>query len=184
MPHVRKFDHTEARRRYRAGESGPALAREYGVTPQAIYFAVSARVRAAQSASQWKRLRSVCSDCGQPCSFNRYIQERPRCRACFVIAQTTNVRDDALRCGTCREWKWDTAFPYSRAKRCEHRRGRHAQCRECCTKLRRAYRERNKVPCSHGCGTMVLHENGGKAPECHPCAVARINSRLRERLAA
>jgi hypothetical protein len=55
----------------------------------------------------------------------------------------------------------------------------HSYCRTCQTEVKRAWRERNKVPCSHGCGTLVDAKNRrdpDKLPECRPCAIARIHA--------
>lgn len=174
MSKARKFDHDECRRLFATGRwTKAALARKYGVTAWAITFAVDARARNRNSLAVAERQSSgICIDCGGRKSHQPYKKGQPnlRCRACDAANKVTSVRDDGLKCFSCGEWKWDTEYPYDRTQ--NHRRDRHGTCRACHTKHRRAYREKRKVPCSHGCGRMVLHETAhGGPPSCHPCAM-------------
>jgi len=187
MPRVykRKFDWDEARRRRAAGETYPDIARSLGVSIAAVRFAVNddERERAAQRVKEWQR-SGTCIDCGQPCS-RTFRRKEHRCNACAGKARITNVRDGELRCATCETWKPDDDFPRSSHVRCIVRRGRHRVCRMCSTKLRREYRERHKVPCSGGCGRMVLPGNekgvrGLPIPQCHSCARKAAAARMRE----
>lgn len=171
MAGPRKFDHDKARARRAAGESVASLAERYGVTETAIRVAVDARARLRYEMYQAQRQRSVCGECGDPCSWNPSQQEAPRCRACHAKARATTVRFDGLLCLACREWKWDSEFPWSRAE--PHRRGRHNSCRACQTKLRRDYRNRHKVPCVR-CGAPALPPSEKSATStdfarCRPC---------------
>ncbi len=79
------------------------------------------------------------------------------------------MRDDALQCITCREWKWDIEFPWHRGE--DYRRGRHTTCRNCHTLIKRAYRERTRVPCSGGCGGLAnsADTRPGAKPRCVKC---------------
>lgn len=181
MAAPRRFDHDECRRRHAAGESTYALAARYGVSQPSIYLAVNAAYRARQAtrASAWQR-DGRCPDCGGQAT--RTGRAQHRCQACAAKRAATTVRPAELLCVMCHEWKPDRAFPKNHSRTA--RRGRHHQCRGCNTASKRAWRERNKVPCSHGCGTLVDGKNRSrpdKPPECKPCAMKRIG---RERLAA
>jgi hypothetical protein len=181
-----RFDHEEARRLYAAGVSRVELAERYGVTVNGIYrVTASPEVRARYEAYQEAKQQSYRVPCANGCGALVHGRYRPGrfCVDCATKERATSVRPDTLHCSRCDLWLPDSAFPSNKAGR-GMRRGRHAMCRACSTEIRREYRERNKVPCSHGCGTMVLHENGGKPPECHPCAVERVKTERRQRVAA
>lgn len=175
----RRFDHDEARRRYAAGESVAALAREYGVTESAVYLVVSAK-QAASARALHERYRTAdrCERCGAVKSlFSRYTSGSRLCRSCAMDDRATSVREGELRCSSCGEWKPDDDFPRNRSARLR-RRGRHNQCRSCQTNARQAYRERHKVPCV-GCGAPALppSEKGPKGasfPRCRECASAGV----------
>ena len=149
--YVRKFDRDEARRRVQAGETRKAVAASLGVSVRAVRYATDPRAY-AQMLSQKAEYQSsgVCVECAARCSHN---PSRPpdRCRACAAEHRRTTVRPSTLLCMTCKRWKRDSAFPHSRDRRLEHRRGRHRQCTTCQTIARTAYRARNKVPCKN-CG--------------------------------
>jgi hypothetical protein len=169
--YVRKFDWDEARRRHAAGETLAEIARDLGVTPNAVRFAVNdrARIRAELRASAWQML-GACPDCGARASRNG-TDGQHRCTACAAKLKATSVRDRELQCMRCREWKHDNEFPFSRAE--PQRRGRHKQCRPCQTEAKRAYRERRKVPCRQ-CGQPCLPagEKGARRKDtglCHSC---------------
>ena len=162
MAAPRRFDHDEARRLYRSGKVSKGwLAQKFGVSFAAIDRVVNPARANQMAARNALAQRSICATCGAPCSFNRYRRDVPRCLACWNKEQTTSVREDALWCSTCQEWKWDTAFPWDQRR--PGRRGRHEQCTECGTKARRAYRERCKVTCAR-CGKPRLPagEKNGK----------------------
>jgi len=172
--YVRKFDHEEARRRHAAGETFKQIAETLGVSHGAISYAVTpgAAGRMTARTSSWQK-GGICPECGGPCSRNRSVSAH-RCMACAAKARITTVRATELYCGDCKSWLPDNSFPRNRSE--THRRGRHDVCRSCTTIRKRDYRERHKVPCSHGCGRMV--ESKGRRypdrpPECHPCANAR-----------
>lgn len=177
----RTFDHEQARRRWLAGESQSALAREYGVSQSRISQVVSdvhsATIRYYQ---EHVKLAGRCQRCGAPTNRAAQYQGSRHCRDCAYKLLATSVRDDALRCFKCGQWKNDDDFPRSSAKTAR-RRGRHTACRACNTKARQAYRERHKVPCV-GCGKPALPPNekgaGGAAfPRCRECFVDSLRGR-------
>ena len=145
MSAPRRFDHDEARARRAAGETYAALASEYGVSVTAIMRVCNAAYRAAQDArnATWQRA-GACPVCGGPATRYRLSgggAYQHRCRSCANKEMATSVREDALHCSTCREWKPDECFPRNRAGGML-RRGRHNHCRHCQTTQKRAYRER------------------------------------------
>jgi hypothetical protein len=144
-----KFPHEEAVRRRQAGETYTRIAADYGVHPTAIEQ-VTKRLTDPEWAEQnrkYKRLyqrrhlrTGSCKGCGKT------IWTRPNqtglCRSCYGLAYAASVREDALRCGRCGEWKPDEDFPHRHAAKA--RRGRHTLCRGCQTAARRDHRERNR----------------------------------------
>ena len=173
----RKFDWDEAKRLHEAGLSYAVIGDRFGVSPTAIARACREDLRRAMA----ERLRQyqqsgTCPDCGGVATRVYGVGQR-RCRKCFAISRTESVRATMLRCIICRKWKHDDAFPHD--KRRGYRRGRHRQCTVCNTAAKRAWREKNKVECSHGCGTMVNgknRDNPDKPPECRPCSLERIRT--------
>jgi hypothetical protein len=172
--YVRKFDHEDARRRHQAGESISSLAQEYGVSHNAVLLVVSDQARATRRAyEEWQKTAGRCRRCGAPMHIVSFYRGSRFCRDCALDNLATSVGDGVLRCTTCREWKPDEDFPRNRREP-KRRRGRHHQCRACCTRRRQEYREKNKVPCI-GCGTLVLRpsEKGRRRapwPRCRSCA--------------
>lgn len=172
MERPRMFDHEQASRRHAAGETLVALAAEYGVSSTGVYLAINpvARARTSAYSAAWQK-EGTCPDCGGKAT-RHHLNDTHRCRSCAAKRAAVSVRPDSLQCTRCQDWKPDGAFPAGPYK---HRRGRRKECRACLTVMRREYRERNKVPCSHGCGAMVLHErrNRDKPHECSSCATTR-----------
>lgn len=172
MSAPRRFDWDEARRLRRTGMSYAEIARRVGVSPHAVKRACDAHYRNADALRQSLYQRGTCSECGEPCSWNRYRQEKPICRDCSHVKKATSVRPDSLYCASCREWKHDNEFAFSRSAS-KPRRGRHRQCRACQTEARQAYRERHRVPCAC-CGAPALPPNekgprGAPYPRCRAC---------------
>jgi hypothetical protein len=142
--YIRKFDHDKARARYAAGESVAAMAREFGVTDGAVWQVVSPRmIEAYRKRAEKNKTAGICDDCGGPMHLGSRYRGSTRCRDCASLVLATNVRPDSLRCPTCREWKPDEDFPFSRGVH-KHHRDRHAQCRLCLTVARRSHRQRNR----------------------------------------
>lgn len=185
----RKFDWNKARELRASGMTYAAIGRVLGVTDRAVRLACddNARARQALITRKWQR-GGVCEDCGTQISRNA-TNPAKRCVRCAGLAAAVNVRESELRCVTCREWKPDDMFPRSRAGAVSHR-GRHDQCRACQTVARREYRNRNKVPCANGCGTLVSAPNEqqavakytGRTPTgmCKACANATRYARMME----
>ena len=70
-----------------------------------------------------------------------YMWRTGRCRPwAEYIAEVTSVREDTLKCSSCRMWKPDDAFTSNVSDK--HRRGRHNQCTPCQTIARRKYRHK------------------------------------------
>lgn len=100
--------------------------------------------------------KDPCPGCGQP---KRVIAKL--CRAC----------DDAQRAV-----EHGTEGRYRGGCRCE-------DCRTAASAKKRERRLASRVPCSHGCGTLVDSLNRRspeKPPECRPCAMKRIHSTRRQ----
>lgn len=85
-------------------------------------------------------------------------------------------RVPARQCRECvdRERAADhgTESRYSSGCRCD-------ECRTAASAAKRERRIKSRVPCSHGCGTMVDWINrrqSGKPPECGPCSIKRLRA--------
>lgn len=181
--YTRRFDHAEARRRYKAGETLTELAREYGVSPEAVRYAVDDRTRRRMVlASMDYQSSGKCEKCGKPCS--KAPNKVSRCKSCADDRRVTTVRKATLKCVLCKQWKRDDAFNMDTGQ--PRRRNRHASCVACDTSAKRAWREVRKVPCS-GCGVLVLHEirrpKGINLHECPSCARRRVAAEKKARLA-
>jgi hypothetical protein len=191
MPRVyeRKFDWNEAKRRYAAGESLYLIASELGVSHQAVRRVVVPGKMEEQAAySRTLKGAGRCDDCGGPTHAGSRYRGSTRCRDCASLALATSVRENELMCFGCKEWKPDEEFPLNKADS-KARRWRHSFCRGCQTIARREYRNRNKVPCADGCGTLVLAPNEQAASArshgatatgcCRSCANRRVQARRR-----
>jgi len=144
--YVHKFDWDDARRRRAAGGTYTALAREYGVHINTVRLACNDVERQKSNARVSAYQRSgICRDCGAagvvPLAL-AHGTRNGRCRPCAAKAAASSVREDTLRCVTCREWKADADFPSNRTETA--RRGRHTSCRPCLTELKRGWRARNR----------------------------------------
>lgn len=169
----RKFDHDEARRlRVMEGWSYARLARHFRVSRAGVARVVNpdVRRRMPEYTDRWV-MGGECRACGGPCARNH----RDYCRKCASERSRTRFRYDELgqlagiRCITCKQWKAPDFFPSDVGSSL----GKGKQCRECGTKARQAYRERNKVPCTF-CGAPCLPPrekmtNGAPFPRCRPC---------------
>lgn len=180
--YVRKFDWDEARRLRSEGMTYQDIAERFGVSDMAVYLACNEDARTAQNqrSSGWQK-SGICPVCGGRASRNAATGQH-RCRSCASKAAATSVRETTLLCKKCRQWKPDVDFHLKRSN--AHRRERHCYCRSCTTIEKRRWRERNRVPCSHSCGTLVDAKNRrdpDKPYECRSCAADRIHAERRAR---
>ncbi len=158
---LRKFDHDEARDRHAKGEGIAPLAREYGVAWAAVARVVDERVRRkmhAQSLANLERRRMPCRG------------------GCGVLVWQHGPR----RTGYCPQCLGEKRNVVNHGTESEYRDGcRCPLCTQAASEAKRQRRLRARVPCSHGCGTMVEGNNRRdmtKPPECLPCALKRIHS--------
>lgn len=137
--YTRKFDWDEAARMHASGMSKAAIARQLGVSTTAVAIALDPemRERYARRAHEWTR-DGRCPDCGGKAT--RHGPKQLHCRRCASLRRITTVREDTLRCTTCKTWKPDEDFPSDRSQ--PHRRNRSRQCRPCQTIAKRRWRER------------------------------------------
>jgi hypothetical protein len=178
----RTFDWDNAARLREQGLTHAEIATRLGVPKSSVYYALSPETRARNTkrTAEWQR-SGKCPNCGKPASRNHSTGQH-LCRACASARQATSVRDDELRCSRCQQWKPDAEFPSDRNYRYAARRFHHSRCRPCSTETKREWRERNRVPCSHGCGTLVEAKNRRdptKPHECQVCSRRRIHREQR-----
>lgn len=143
MGAARKFDHDECRALYATGAwTYRTLAEHFGVSAYAIGYALNPRVKEYKLAYQRAHFRGPCVN---GCGNEVWTQGRGRtgkCRPCVQKERVTTVRNDALKCVCCQEWKPDTGFP--RHASSGYRRGRHSTCTACQTKGMAAWRAANR----------------------------------------
>lgn len=168
-PAPRVFDHDEARRRHEAGESAAKIARDVGVSATAVLRAVNPAVRArmdAYSRSFLERMRTPCRGGCRRLVWTYATASSGYCRACYAEKFRRKVQH-----GTETEYR-------NHGCRCE-------ACTRAASAAKRRRRERSRVPCSHGCGTLVDSINRrdpNKPPECLACALRRIHAERAHRL--
>jgi hypothetical protein len=164
-----KFDHDEAYARWQAGETFAELALAYDVTDSAVYQVVKRRDPEWVAAHnryhrEWQRknYRQPCvRGCGRLAWWT--VRTNGRCRECFHAERRAeaDARDNH-----------GTESRYSRGCRCP-------ECRAQASDAKRRRREASRVPCSHGCGTLVdsiNRSNPEKPPECNPCCLKRLRA--------
>lgn len=136
----RRFDHDEALRRKTAGESVASLAREYGVTENAVWQAISPATKESnRRAMAALRARGRCERCG---GWKNGATKAKHCKRCSADLRITTATETTLQCISCKEFKPDNDFPFSRSV-AEFRRGRHTECRVCQTISRRKRRHKS-----------------------------------------
>lgn len=145
----RKFDHEDAIRRFREGETVAAIAEDVGVSYTAVKRVVDPRTRAQMNLAILARTRR-CVDCGAPKSV-----AGERCVACsgrVRRAQHWN-KDGLLRCRRCSSYKHPREFSYDADNTTRDYYSDY--CRPCASQARQDYRERRKIPCLR-CGAPCL----------------------------
>jgi hypothetical protein len=165
---VRKFDHDAAYERVKNGESIPDVAASIGVNQNAVREIVKRRdipgfaddLRTYHRERQRRALRRPCiRGCGRLAWQN---PNRPGvCAECYRAERhaEAEARDSH-----------GTEARYRFGCRCD-------ECRTEATAAKRRRREASRLPCSHGCGTLVDSINRrrpDKPLECLACARRRI----------
>jgi Helix-turn-helix domain of resolvase len=133
----RRFDWEEAERLREDGQSVAAIARQFGVTPEAVALATdpSRRARARERKRRWAIGRASCVDCGGPV-YPR--ADAHRCAACAARA-AAKVREGEAWCPDCGEWR-----PLGDFRSANNARGVVHYCRAHETARRKAWRDRNR----------------------------------------
>ncbi len=138
----RRFDHDEAQKLRAEGWTWAELARHFGVTTNAIQRVCLPHVREKMNVHTKKYLRDTRQPCKGGCGKLVWTNVKSRSGYCsHCVAQlkfSADVRDDALRCTQCREWKPDSDFPTHHPS--QVRRGRSPECRACSTARRWKHR--------------------------------------------
>lgn len=152
MSRRRLFDHEEAvrlRSEDPATWTWQALADRYGVTVQAILYAVrrvtdpdwKARQNTYSREYQRENLRAPCEGGCGALVWTHVLGRSGFCPACKGAQRAApNVRDAELRCTRCGEWKPDSEFG---AEKRPSRRARRSWCRVCEAAVRRKNRQAN-----------------------------------------
>lgn len=176
----RRFDHEQAQARHTAGESYSSIARDLGVSVDAVRRVCDPRVKVSMEAASlaWhRRRRELCrGGCGRLVWVSTRRDATGFCPGCLQRERCESARLGELRCARCHEWKPDDEFP--RRRETKTRRGRHGLCRRCQTAARRDYRERHKQPCET-CGAPALPPNekgsrGTNRLRCRRCYRAAV----------
>ena len=179
MPRVyeRKFDWDEAQRLYREGVAITHIANRLGVSHAAVRRIVvpGQKARMANSSAEWVRAnsrrhyyKSKCESCGAACRTGHRL-----CGNCHYesMCKPTVDNNGKVFCTKCERFLEPDAFTFDSSATERGFRGHF--CRACDTAARRAYRERQKVPCT-GCGKPALPQrekrtHGAAVPRCKAC---------------
>lgn len=154
----RLFDHEEAMRRYQAGETPAALAREYGVSDVAVRRVVVPGVRERMYAANRRYWQATCAVCGGKVVSNPSRERtdgRVLCRQCSNAERRERlrfnehgilvaVRCSMLDCANGERWQPPANFPHGPRHHDVRPGGIHGQCRACNTRSRREYRKRHR----------------------------------------
>jgi hypothetical protein len=166
MGRPRKFDYDEARKMYATGRfTMTEVARRFGVSRPAMWRVLDDEHRERADAESRRRTRE------------RYLQ--PCIDGCETL--TWAIPGRVGRCPACtaklrRTAEHGTESRYSSGCRCD-------RCRRAASDAKRQRRIATRVPCSHGCGTLVDSINRrqpDKPPECVPCANVRVQAARRQ----
>ncbi len=165
--YVRRFDHEEATARYAAGETVKELAASYGVTPNAVYRAITPGYKEREQATAKRWRTGLCERCGGPAM--RLIagkkehnpDGRVLCLRCRGRERRKRLRVDPstntykLECGRCKHWKTVAEFGERVRKALANGEAPKYVCTACATTARQTYRNRHRVPCDR-CGKPCL----------------------------
>lgn len=167
MSGPRRFDHEEAYARWQAGELPSKIAASYGVSVSAVYQLIARR-----DPEKRKRLNDYERE------HQRAKLMKPCVRGCGRLAW--HMRGRSGVCAVCKRAEQHaealaqdnhgTETRYKLGCRCD-------LCRAGVAAAKRRRREASRVPCSHGCGTLVdsiNRRNPEKPPECRSCSHARV----------
>lgn len=161
----RKFDHDEARRRHQAGESIADLAREMGVTWAGMARVVDARVGRQMDAQCVRNIERRREPCRGGCGRLVWMHTHGRSGYCPRCLAEKRRQESGPQHGTENEYT--------------HWGCRCGPCRLAASEAKRQRRLRTRVPCSHGCGTLVDSINrrdNTKPPECRECVLKRVHA--------
>lgn len=164
----RRYDWELAAAMLDDGQPKAAVARALGVTTGALDRLELTDAEAyLKQRSAAERRKVLCPHC----RVRKKTRAAMSCQVCYPFVVSRRLRvigpDEQglywpyLRCVWCKRSKPMRMFPRSR----DDTWGRHSCCRECNTVLRRAYRNRTKVPCDI-CGRLRLSD-AEKRPNGH-----------------
>lgn len=158
--YTRRFDHDEARARHAGGEAVNALAREYGVTFNAVNFVVDPEARARNAKAVYEMNHVPCEECGEPSLRVTHAAKRDTnpdgrqlCAKCRGRVRRTRLRFDEagnlteVRCSNTdcangERWQPPSNFPGGGRFRDVRPNGIHSICRACHTRTKRLWRQR------------------------------------------
>lgn len=160
----RSFDYDEAKRLRADGLTYAEIGKRLGVSGNAAAMACDPAFRKRQLAAAKKGIENARHPCFGGCGalvWGHISGRTGYCPTCL------GARRNIVRHGTETE--------YSQGCRCE-------PCRLAASAAKRRRRVNSRVPCSHGCGTLVdsINRSDNTKPlECHRCANKRIVDTLR-----
>lgn len=167
----RKFDHGQARLLHAEGKTHREIAAQFGVDSNAIAIALNPATARRQRETSLRHEHTPCEKCGATTltawhKGRRAPDGRALCRVCLGVERREAVivvdgEVVAVKCGPCQEWWPPEDYPAGPRYPDLRKEGFASACRSCGSAKRRAYRKRNKVPCSAGCGRMVEGKGRG-----------------------
>jgi len=160
MGRPRAFDYDVARRLRKQGLTYRQIGDRLGVSGNAANRACNPAFNRRQQAKSKEAIEALRHPCFGGCGV-------------LVWGHLTRSSGYCLKCYAERFWRHEvhgTESGQCAGCRCE-------ACRLAANEAKRLRRERSRVPCSHGCGTLVDSINRrdpSKPPECRPCSRRRI----------
>lgn len=165
MGRPRAFDWDEAKRLRATGLTYKQIGERLGVSAHSVNCACNPALRRRQRAATRRLHESYAEPCRGGCGvLVSYVGNRPSTGYCFDCWAARKRFEAEMRDNH------GTEARYKLGCRC-------AICREGASEAKRRRRLASRVPCSHGCGTLVdsiNRRNPGKPPECRPCAHKRV----------